>query len=169
MRPAQTDYPEPFEKYVSKVPETDILPALETQIALIDQLPDRVGMARESYAYGPDKWTVRQVLGHLVDGERVFAYRALTFSRFDAAPLPSFDENAFVAHGGFEDAPLRALADEFVALRRANLAMLRRLDDAQWANAGTASGRTITVRALAYVMAGHVRHHLAILTERYGI
>jgi len=169
MRPTDNEYGEHFARYVSLVPEEAVMPALEEQMTVVDQLPSRVGPARETFAYAPDKWSVRQVLGHLNDGERVFAFRALTFSRFDQATLPGFDENSYVEHGHFGPVPLRALADEFVSLRRGNLEMLRRLDDAQWSAGGTANGHHITVRALAYVMAGHVRHHLNLLRDRYGV
>jgi hypothetical protein len=169
MRPAESEYPDYFRKYVSLVPEDDVLTALEPQAALVDGLPDRVGSSRETYAYAPRKWSVRELLGHVTDAERVFAYRALTFSRFDAVSLPGFDEVSWTPHGHFPDVPLRRLADEFVLLRRANVEMLRRFDDAQWQAGGTADNEPITVRALAYVMAGHVRHHMQVLRERYGI
>jgi hypothetical protein len=169
MRPAETDYPEYFRKYVSLVPEDDVLAALEPQVGLIDGLPARVGAAKETFAYAPGKWSVREMLGHINDGERVFAYRALTFSRFNAISLPGFDEETWTPHGHFAGVPLRELADEFVALRRANLLMLRRLEEPQWQAGGQGDNKPITVRALAYVMAGHVRHHLGVLRDRYAI
>ena len=169
MRPADHDYPEYFRTYVALVPEADVLAALEPQVALVDGLPARVGAAKETFAYAPGKWSVREVLGHLTDAERVFAYRALTFSRFNAVSLPAFDEETWTPHGHFAGVPLRELADEFVALRRANLQMLRRLEGPQWQAGGRGDDKPITVRALAYVMAGHVRHHFAILRDRYGV
>ena len=168
MRPAETDYPEYFHKYVSLVPEDDVLGVLESQIQVMDGLPARA-VAKETFAYAPGKWSVRELLGHVVDGERVFAYRALTFSRFDSVSLPGFDEVTWTPHGHFAAVPLRELADEFVALRRANLQMLRRLEEPQWQAGGTGDNKPITVRALAFVMAGHVRHHLAILRDRYAV
>ena len=168
MRPAESDYPEYFRKYVSLVPEEDVLAVLGSQVAIIDALPARVG-AKETFAYAPGKWSVRELLGHVGDGERVFAYRALTFSRFNAISLPAFDEETWTPHGHFGSAPLRELADEFVALRRANLQMFQRLEEPQWRAGGRGDDKPITVRALAYVMAGHVRHHLAILCDRYGV
>ena len=168
MRPTESEYPEYFRKYVSLVPEDAILDVLESQIRVIDALPGQAG-AKETFAYAPGKWSVRELLGHVGDGERVFGYRALTFSRFDAASLPGFDEVTWTPHGHFAAAPLRELADEFVALRRANLQMLRRLQEPQWRAGGQGDGKPITVRALAYVMAGHVRHHLQVLRDRYGI
>jgi len=169
MKPSVNEYPEYFGKYVSLVSEDDIFAALEPQVALIGDLAARVAPSRETYAYAPGKWSVRELLGHVTDAERVFAYRALTFSRFDAVSLPGFDEVTWTPHGHFPNVPLRRLADEFVLLRRANLEMLRRLDDAQWQAGGQADNKPITVRALAYVMAGHVRHHMQVLRERYGV
>jgi hypothetical protein len=168
VRPALDDYPEYFRGYVSLVPEEDVFAVLDPQVALIEGLPARVG-AKETFAYAPGKWSVREMLGHINDAERVFAYRALTFSRFSAVSLPAFDEETWTPHGHFAGVPLRELAGEFVALRRANLQMLRRLEEAQWQAGGFGDNKPITVRALAYVMAGHVRHHLQVLRERYGI
>ncbi len=99
----------------------------------------------------------------------MFGFRALCFSRADATPLPGFDENAYVEHAPFRDIPLADLVEEFALQRSANLKMLAALRDDQWSAVGTANGRTVTVRALAYIMAGHVRHHLAVLHERYAV
>jgi hypothetical protein len=169
MRPGDNEYATHFKTYVDLVPEADVMPALQEQLHVIDSLPSRVGASREEFAYAPGKWSIRQVLGHVNDAERVFAFRALTFSRFDPNPLPGFDENGYVDHGHFGATSLRLLADEFLCLRRANIEMLRRLDAAQWTAEGTANAKPITVRALAYVMAGHVRHHLGLLRDRYAV
>lgn len=168
-RPSELEYAPFYAGYIALVGEDQVLPVLRAQPAEMVALARGLAADRETFAYAPGKWTVRQVLGHIGDAERVFGYRAFRFSRGDQAPLASFDENLYVANGRFEDAPLAALADEFLHLRAANVAVLERLDAAGWLAAGTASGRHVTVRALAYMMAGHVRHHLAILRERYGI
>lgn len=168
-RPAEQEYAPFYAGYVALVPEQDVLAALRDQAHVVRALVRAVPAERESFSYAPGKWTVRQVTGHLGDGERVFGYRAARFGRGDQTPLASFDENLYVANGRFETVPLAALADEFLHLREANLAMLERLDEAGWCASGTASGSLVTVRALAYIMAGHVRHHLRILRERYGI
>lgn len=169
MRPAASDYPEYCHKYVSLVPEDDVFAALEPQVALIEGLAARLDPSQETFAYAPGKWSVRELLGHVCDAERVFAYRALTFSRYDAVSLPGFDQVTWTPHGHFAETPLRRLAGEFGLLRRANLEMLRRLDDAQWQAGGKGDNQPITVRALAYVMAGHVRHHFYVLRDRYAI
>ena len=129
-------------------------------MAIVDGLADRVEPSRETFAYGPGKWSVRELLGHVNDGERVFAYRALTFSRFDAVSLPGFDEVTWTPHGHSPRCRCDGSPTSSSLLRRANLEMLRRLDDAQWQAGGKGDNKPITVRALAYVMAGHVRHHL---------
>jgi len=169
QRPLPDEYPEFFAGYVDRVPEVDIIAALRGQIDVVRRVAASVAPERETYAYAPGKWTIRQVAGHIGDGERVFSFRALCFSRADGTPLPGFDENAYVEHAGFRDIPLADLVEEFALLRSANLKMFEALRDAHWSATGTANGKTVSVRALAYVMAGHVRHHLAVLRDRYAI
>lgn len=168
-RPGDDEYGAYYGKYVARVPETDIVAALETQAASIDRWPARVAHDKETMAYEPGKWTVRQVVGHMSDVERVFSYRAMRISRGDATPLPGFEENAYVAQSVFADVPFQMLVAELAALRRANLPLFRRLDEAGWSSKGEASGMGVTVRALAYIIVGHVRHHVAVLKERYGL
>jgi hypothetical protein len=168
-RPTETEFASFYARYVALVPETDVLAVLEEQAEEIRQLAALVPAERETHRYAEGKWSVREVLGHLVDGERVFGYRAFCFSRGEAAALPSFDENQYVAAARSDATPLRELADELALVRRSNLVVLRRLEPREWAQVGTASGKPITVRALAWVMAGHPRHHVEILRQRYDI
>jgi len=168
-KPAENEYASFYARYVALVPEADILGVLEQQTQAIGRLAGSVGAEKETYRYAPGKWSVREVFGHLVDGERVFGYRAFCFSRGEQAALPGFDENQYVAVAGADRIPIAELADEFAAVRASNLAFLRRLSGAEAARVGTASGKPISVRALAYIMAGHPRHHLAVLRERYGV
>ncbi len=167
-RPMSTEFAPYYEKYVSQVPDGDIVAVLREQSGELGRLFGRVGPADELFRYGPDKWTFRSVAGHLIDAERVFGLRAFCFSRGERSPLPSFDENAYVAAGGYDAVPLAALVKEFVTVREANLQFLGRLSEAEWMRQGTASGHGITVRALAWIMAGHVVHHRGILLERYA-
>lgn len=166
-RPSTSEYPIYFETYVSKVPEEDILPVLEAQpdelAASLAGLPEAAG----GFRYAPDKWTIREVIGHLVDTERVMAYRALCFARGEQEGLPAFDENRYVENANFEERTLADLLAEFRAVRQANVLLFRHLAPGVWARKGTANNRTLTVRALAWVMAGHVRHHVGVLEERY--
>ena len=123
--------------------------------------------SKGDFAYAPGKWTIKQVVGHICDAERIFAYRALRFARGDVAPLPGFDENAWMPAARFDARPLGDLAAELDAVRRATLALLRTFDADALARRGTANNKEISVRALAYVIAGHERHHVGILRERY--
>src|SRR5438552_2914942 len=119
---------------------------------------------RAAYRYAPDKWTVQQVAAHLIDTERVLAYRALCVARGEAVDLPAFDEDAYMEAMGPDPATLAALGEEFALVRRANLLLFRRLDAAAWGRRGKARGFVLTPRGMAYVLVGHVRHHLAVLT-----
>jgi uncharacterized damage-inducible protein DinB len=168
-RPTETEYASFYRGYVALVPEADIVGVLEQQIEETRRFLASVSAERESYRYSEGKWSIRQVLGHIVDAERVFGYRAFCFSRGEQASLPSFDENQYVDTARSDSVPLRELVAELVVVRQANLAFLCRLDAREWAQIGTASGKPVSVRALAWIMAGHPRHHLQILRERYGV
>jgi hypothetical protein len=168
-RPAESEYASFYAGYVALVPETDILGVLEQQKEELSRLVGSLGPDKETYRYEADKWSVREVLGHMIDGERVFGHRAFCISRGEQAGLPSFDQNQYVTADSADAIPLRELAEEFAVVRRSNLLFLRRLAPAEWTRVGTASGKPVSVRALAWVMAGHPRHHLAVLRERYGI
>lgn len=168
-RPSEQEYPPYFANYVAQVPEDDVLAVLRAQADGLRRFARNVPADRETFAYAPGKWTVREVAGHLGDTERVFGHRAFCFSRRDPAPLASYDDNLYVANGGFAGVPVAVLVDELLHVRAANLAMLERLDQPAWLASGTAGGNPITVRAMVFVMAGHVRHHLRLLRERYGL
>ena len=169
QRPQPTEYAPFFEPYVSRVPEEEILPVLAAQVAETRRLAAGVSADREGHRYAPGKWSVREVLGHLTDGERLFGYRALCIGRGDENPLPGFDEQAYMVHAGFDALPLADLAEDFAAARESNLRMLIRFDRDAWRRIGTANGVAVSTRALAWIMAGHVRHHLAVLKDRYGL
>jgi len=168
-RPAATEHAPFYAGYVAGVAEDDILAVLGAQGAELVALARALPPEKASYRYAEGKWSVREVLGHLVDGERVFGHRAFCFSRGERAALPGFDENDYVAAGAADSVPAVELAAEFAAVRESNLAFLRRLGAPEWSRVGTASGKPVSVRALAWIMAGHPRHHLAILRERYGV
>jgi len=168
-RPETVEYAPFYAGYVARVTEDDILSVLAAQKDEIALLARSLPATKQSYRYAEGKWTIGEVVSHLIDGERVFGYRAFCFSRGEQAALPGFDENEYVSTSRAGDAPLVALADEFGAVRDSNLAFLRRLGADVWTRTGTASGAPISVRALAWIMAGHPRHHLAVLRERYGV
>lgn len=168
-RPAADEFPYHYVAYVDRVPETDPVDAMARQIGETAALLARVSDADALKRYAPGKWSVKEVVGHITDAERIFSYRALRFARADVTPLASFDENAFIPAGGFDRRPLPELAAELQDVRRATLSLFRGFDEAAWGRSGTASGKPISVRALAYIIAGHERHHVAILKERYGV
>jgi hypothetical protein len=166
QRPETTEYAAFFGTYIDLVPEADILPAMH------DQLPEVLGFlrgvpeAQANVCHPPYTWTVKEVVGHLTDGERVFGYRALRFARGDTAPLAAFDENPYVKAAAYARLALADVVSEYEAARRSNLWLFRNLPDTAWARSGTAGGNPVTVRALAYIIVGHTRHHTAILRKR---
>ncbi len=166
-RPDKTEYNPFYETYVSLVPESEILAALESQIEQTRALLSAISEEKSLYRYGPDKWSIRQVIGHMIDGERVFAFRAFTFSRADTVQLSGFDENQYVSQADSDQVSMTDLIAEFVALRTANVLMFKHLTANAWAREGVASNNRVTVLALAYILVGHVRHHSKILQERY--
>jgi uncharacterized damage-inducible protein DinB len=168
-RPAAGEYAPYYGTYIGKVPEGDLLQILENQRRETQSLLGGLSDAKALHRYAPGKWSIKEVVGHLTDAERVFSYRALRFARGDAKPLQSFDENAWVPPGKFDARPLKDLAAEFDAVRRATIALLRTFDAEALQRRGVASDNPVSVRALAYIIAGHERHHVGLLHERYGI
>ena len=168
-QPSSSEYAPFYAGYIARVPAGDILDTLERQRAHLGELASGLTPKQEQFRYAAGKWSVREVLGHLNDAERVFGYRAFCIGRGDTTPLPGFDEVQYVAASGYDSCPLRELAEEFALLRGANLVTMRRFDDDDWRNQGIANGLPVSVRALAFILAGHVDHHLAGLRERYGV
>lgn len=167
-RPQSTEYGPYWERYIKLVPEDDIVPAMEAQLAETLLFLHSIPESRVLELHPPYTWTIKEVVGHLSDTERIFAYRALRFARGDAAPLSGFDENAYVAAAPFKRIPLSRLVSEFELARRAHVAFFGNLDDAAWQRTGQANGNAMSVRALAYTVVGHLRHHLAILKKRFA-
>lgn len=168
-RPAESEYKPAYAAYISKVPDGDLLKILADQLDELVARMARVPADKEQFRYGPDKWTVTEVIGHIADAERVFAYRALRFARKDATPLSGFDETAWTPASNYGRRPLADVVTEFRAVRQATLALFRGLEPEAFTRSGTANNSPITVRALAYTIAGHERHHMQILKERYGL
>lgn len=166
-RPRDTEYSAYYNGYVTGVPEGDVIDLLERQGRELAQTLSAAGESRGGFRPAPGKWSLKEVVGHVTDGERVFSYRALRIARGDATPLASFDQDAFVAAANFDRRTLSDLVDEFVAVRAATLALFRSLTPEETLRAGTASGAGVTVRALAYIIAGHDRHHARAIRERY--
>ena len=166
--PAADEHLEYYARYVGLVPAGDVLDTLERQLEDTVALVSSFGEQRAGFRYAPGKWSVREVVGHVVDVERVFAFRAMAAARNEVNALPGFDENAYVANADFDARTLNSLLGELTAVRRATLSFFRNLDDAAAMRRVTANGAPITARALAWIIAGHERHHGAILRERYG-
>jgi hypothetical protein len=168
--PAADEYGAYYAGYIARVPAgSNIVDLLARQGKEIPARLRTVPEARWGHRYAPGKWSVREVVVHLADTERIMVYRALRIARGDATPLPGFDENAYVPLSGAEAQPLTALASEWEDVRRATLSLFRHLPPDAWTRRGTASGFPVTVRALAWIIAGHERHHLGVLAERYGL
>jgi hypothetical protein len=168
-RPGADEYGPHCSVYVARVPEGDLVRILDRQIKDTLAILGAVPREREKWAYAAGKWTVREVVGHLADVERVMAYRALRIARGDATELPAFDEDAYVASSGFGRRPLGDLMEELRTARRATVTLLAGLPREAWTRSGHANGHPYSVRGLATVIAGHELHHRAILEERYGL
>jgi uncharacterized damage-inducible protein DinB len=166
-RPETNEYAPYYEKYVSLVPEGDVVATLgqqlESTLATLRGITDEQADSR----YAEGKWSIKELLGHIIDTERIFGYRALRFARNDQTPLSGFEQDGYVASARFGERRLSDLAEEFEHVRRANLALFRHLDTEAWARSGEASDNQVSVRALAHIIAGHETHHMRILRERY--
>ncbi len=166
-RPDASEYAPYYVKYVGKVPDGDLLATLERDgrdtVTLLRGIPEAKALTR----YAPGKWSVKEVVGHICDAERIFSYRALRFARGDATPLKTFDQDAYVPAGRFDARPLAELATELERIRGATVALFSGLDAAALERKGVASEKEVSVRALAWIVAGHARHHVEILKERY--
>jgi DinB superfamily len=167
--PEASEYNPYYGKYISLIAEGDILATLTHQIDRMKSLLSGLGKEEANYRYAPDKWTIRQALGHVIDAERVFAYRALRISRNDKTPLAGFEQNNYVPNGPFEFVSLPDLLEEYAAVRRATVLLFRHLRPEAWLRRGVASNSEVTVRALAYIIAGHSEHHYRIFQENYAI
>ncbi len=166
-RPEAGEYAEYYGKYIEKVPGTDALGILESQRLQMAQLFAGRSERDGNFRYAPGKWTVKEVLGHVTDTERIFTYRALRIARGDHTPLPGFEQDDFVKNGGFAARTLADLVEEFGAVRGASITLFRSFDDDAWSRGGVASEKQVTVRALAFITAGHQIHHRMILEEQY--
>jgi hypothetical protein len=166
-RPQAGEYAPYYERYISLVEGDDILNTLDQQRRDTMLLLSCRDEAEGDYRYAPEKWSAKEVLGHVCDTERVFAYRALRIARADATPMEGFEQDDYVRNGPFARRPVADLIEDFIAVRRATLSLLRDLDEAAWSRRGVANRHDVSVRALAYIIAGHELHHRRILEEKY--
>jgi hypothetical protein len=166
-RPQPAEHAPYFSRYIDLVPEEDVIAVIDAQGRETAALLSLVGEEKASFRYAPEKWSIKQVLGHVTDTERIFSYRLLAIARGESKSLPGFDEKDYVRNANFDGRPLSELIDAYSAVRRSTLALLRGLPDESWTRAGTANDNPTSVRAIAYMIAGHERHHLRVLRERY--
>lgn len=165
--PDPSEYAPYYGRYITLVGGNDVVAALEDQprdtLGLLSALSEEQGDCR----YAPDKWSIKETLGHVIDAERVFSYRALRFARNDRTPLASFEQDGYVREGGFGERRLADLIEEFVCVRRATVWLFRELSAEAWMRRGIASDNPVSVRAVAYIVAGHELHHRRVLREKY--
>ena len=166
-RPSSDEYAPYYAGYIATVPDGDLAALLERQgaetVALLRSIPEEEGI----YRYAPGKWSIKEMIGHVIDAERVFTYRALRIARGDRTPMPGFEQDQWVRGSNAADRPLADLAAELAALRASTVALFRGLDDAAIARRGVASNFEMSARALAWIVAGHERHHRNVLKEKY--
>ena len=165
--PDSTEYAAYYSPYIDKVAGNDVLAVLEAQLGQTLPVLEHVSEERSLHRYAPGKWSIRQVMSHVNDTERLFAFRAFWFARGIEDPLPSFDQDAAVTIAGADERPWSSHVDEFKSIRAGTLTLFRNLPADAWMRRGVASGNPFTVRALAYICAGHVTHHVNVLRERY--
>ena len=168
-RPEASEYAPDYGRYVKLATENDVVAALEKQGAETARLLGGIDEKRAAFRYAPDKWSIKEVLGHMGDSERVFAYRAVTFARGDKGPLPGFEQDDWMRGSEFDRWSIGDLRENLASVRRASVVLFRNLSEAAWDRTGTASDNPVSVRAIAFIVLGHERHHLKVLREKYGV
>jgi len=167
QKPDATEFDAYYNKYVSLVTEPDLIRVLEEQPNELSALLGKLEEDKGKFAYAEGKWTIKEVISHLIDGERIFAYRVLRISRGDETPIEGFEQDGYIENSYANERSFDDLLSEFKLQREANLRLLNNLRDDSWKRMGTASGKPISARALGFIMAGHIRHHIGILKARY--
>jgi hypothetical protein len=167
MRPTKNDYPDYAQKYLDLIEGDDIISILHQSSKELTDVINSFPESNGDYSYDKDKWTVKQVIGHLMDTDRIFAYRALSIARGEKQPLPSFDQNIYVLNGNFNKKSLAELSYEYRLLRESNLLLFRSFDSLIYQNRGIAAGSEVTVLGIMFMVAGHQKHHIKILKEKY--
>ena len=166
-RPVTGEFNPYFGTYIDKVPDGDIIETLTQQLPEITNFLLSIPESKGGHRYAPGKWSIREIIGHLSDCERIFGYRALRFARSDTTPVPGFDENEFVANGRFDERTIPDLTSELEYVRRSTIGLLGSLNDEELSRRGTSNNNEISVRAVCFIIAGHVTHHAEILKSRY--
>ena len=167
MRPSRANYSDHFSHYVDMVKGSDFMPALKEQTDELQTLLNSITEDTSTFKYGENKWTIKEVLLHLCDAERIFTYRALAIARGEKSSLPNFDENSYAQNSHANDRNWSDLVAEFFAARKSTEALLQTFTEEDLSQTGTASGSAVSVLALCYILVGHAAHHINILHERY--
>ncbi len=167
MRPSKGDYGDYYQKYIDLIPGDDIFRVLVEQNVESQNVLNSFSESKGNHSYAEGKWTVKEVIGHMMDVERIFAYRALCIARGDFNPLPSMDQDVYVKNGNFNKRQLFDLNYEYRLVRESNILLFGSFDKSVFNNRGIASGYEVTVLALMWMTAGHEKHHLNVLMERY--
>ena len=166
-KPDETEYSPYYGKYILLVPDGDILDEMSKQLEDTLVILRSIPASQAGFRYAPDKWSIKEVVGHVIDAERVFAYRALRFARNDKTPLPGYEQDDYIRNASFDDCTLDDLVAEFESVRRSTLFLFKHLTGEAWMRRGVANNNEVSVRALAYIIAGHELHHREILLNRY--
>lgn len=167
MKPQIGEYEPYYKRYIDMIPSDNIIEVLENQIKDIEELIKYINEEKSYYRYAENKWSIKEILGHLIDTERVMTYRALRISRKDSNPLAKFDQNLFIKESNFDSIPLKLIAEELLLIRKSTILMFKGMTESMMLNRGILNGHDITARALAYIIAGHTFHHLQVIKERY--
>jgi uncharacterized damage-inducible protein DinB len=168
-RPETEEFDSYYERYISLVADGDVIYSLKTQITKTLDVLAEINAEKADFRYAEGKWSVKELVGHIIDSERIFAYRALRVARGDQTPIEGYEQDDYIKNAEFARCNLRDLAEEFALVRRANVLMFQNLSEAAWHRRGIANNNEISVRALAYIAAGHEIYHINILKERYLI
>lgn len=168
-RPQPGEYGDFYEQYIDLVQKPNVIQSLIEQGQRVYTLIQKLDAKEADYRYKEGKWSVKEVIGHLVDTERIMAYRALCISRGETKSLPGYDQDEYVETANFDNRSLQNLSTEYDALRNANISLFNSFSEEQTKHTGTANNNTVSVRALAYIIAGHEQHHLNVLEEKYGL
>ncbi len=166
-RPEKNEYATYYEKYVSLVKDEDILSVLRENKIETQNLLAEITEEKSYFRYAEGKWSIKELIGHIIDTERIFAYRALRFARNDQTPIEGFDQDPYIENADFDNCQFTDLIAEFAYVRDSNIFMFQSFPENAWTRSGIASENPVSVRALAYMLAGHELHHINILKDRY--
>jgi hypothetical protein len=167
QRPLASEYPEYYKPYVDLVPEGELLTLLKENLVKTIELFESLSEASGHFRYAEDKWSIKEVLGHMADTERIMSYRLLRIGRGDQTALAGFNENEYVEGSQINKLPIKRILEDFIAIRKATLTLFQNMPEEAWANIGFANNTDVTARAIGYIIAGHALHHFKIINDRY--